>query len=117
MTNRTFDVDLPIGEEWENQFLGIMSGSQIECKLDRQARKTGNFYVEYESRGEPSGIATTEATWWAFGIENNNKDVETFVIASVPWLKAQLEKYVIVKGGDDDTSKGILIPIGRFLNQ
>lgn len=118
MPNPNFDVTLPIGQEWEKQFLGIMSGEQVECKLDRRARETGHFFVEFRCRGKDSGIKTTEATWWAFGIQNKDKDVETFVIASVPWLQAQLDKgYAIILGGDDKKSEGILIPIGRFLNR
>ena len=39
---------------------------RIEVKTDRRAAETGNVAVEVSLRGEPSGIVTTTATWWAF---------------------------------------------------
>ena len=33
----------------------------IEVKADRQTRNTNNIFIEYECRGKPSGISTTQA--------------------------------------------------------
>ena len=119
MPHYNFDLDFPLGEEFEQQFLGIMSGGHIECKRDYLTHKWGNVFLEYESRGKPSGIATTEAMWWVFGICNKNGDVETIVMASTEWLKSAQKnpKYRHTSGGDEGSSMGVLIPVGEFANR
>lgn len=43
----------------------------IEVKSDRATHKTGNVVIENKYGGEPSGIETTKATWWAYITKNN----------------------------------------------
>ena len=70
--NNDFRYDLKIGQGAEN-FLGkLLEGDNIEVKMDRIAHKTGRIFVEYESRGKPSGISTTEADYWCSIIGSNN---------------------------------------------
>ena len=38
----------------------------MEVKYDDMVIDTGNFAVEFESRGNPSGIKTTHSDFWAF---------------------------------------------------
>lgn len=112
---KKFDLDLRAGEDWEHSFLGLLVNSKVECKCDRLTRQTGNLFVEYRCRGERSGLATTEAAWWVIGIEGPTGEVETAVLASVPWLKAVCGVLYragrIVRGGDDNASEGVLLPI------
>ena len=42
------------------------NGVAYEVKADRRACGTGNFAVEYECGGKPSGIETTQADVWIF---------------------------------------------------
>jgi len=40
-------------------------GIGIEVKDDsRYSSSTGNFFIEYEFNGKPSGISATQAQWW-----------------------------------------------------
>ena len=44
----------------------------MEVKYDDMCLDTGNFAVEFESRGKPSGIKTTKSDLWAF-VDKKNK--------------------------------------------
>jgi len=120
MFSKFYDIDLPGGQEWESFFYNIIASGKIECKRDKLAYKTGNIFVEYECRGSPSGIAITEAEWWAIGIDNEKGDIETAIMASVPWLKQTCRKYLDtprdVSGGDNGLSRGIILPLKEFRN-
>ena len=108
--NSDFKYDLEVGQVEEKMLAQILSGSTIEVKRDFLAHRTGNVLVEYESRGKPSGIATTQAKHWAFILEN-----ETVVIIRTDRLKdkcrAEFQSGRIASGGDSDTSKGVLLPV------
>ena len=39
---------------------------KIEVKQDKKSNYTGNFVVETEFNGKPSGVSTTEADYWVF---------------------------------------------------
>ena len=43
----------------------------IEVKSDRATHKTGNVVIENKYGGEPSGIETTKAAWWAYITKDN----------------------------------------------
>ena len=58
--NNDFKYDLVVGELKESELSDILSNSKIEIKYDLMAHKTGNVFVEYESRGKPSGISKTQ---------------------------------------------------------
>ena len=112
--NNDFRFDLLVGNEVEGQLGLILNGKRIEVKSDKRAHKTGQFFVEYESRGKRSGIATTQADYYCFEVKG------IFILVSVPTLKIIARKYIgterDVKGGDSNTSKGILLPILDLLN-
>ena len=111
--NSDFKYDLKFGVvEGESWFHNIVSNSKVEVKTDRLTEKTGNVYIEYESRGKPSGIVTSQADYWVYKID----EVGFAIIFEVEILKAKLRKYYtdgmyLKKGGDNDTSKGFLVPI------
>jgi len=44
----------------------------IEVKFNSMFLKTGNFAVEFECRGKPSGINTTKSNYWVF-VDSNDK--------------------------------------------
>ena len=107
--NNDFKYDLALGQLGEGWLGHLLSSKTIEVKFDFGCYRTGNFYIEYESRGKKSGIATTEATHWAFIIE----DIESIIIIETERLKRLAREYYhnSVKGGDNNTSKMVLIPI------
>ena len=111
--NSDFKYDLRVGQVAEEQ-LAFLLGCKIEVKNDQKAHITGNVFIEYESRGKRSGIATSEAEYYCIVILNR------FIILPKDELKAICRKYIgtnrDVLGGDNNTSKGILLPIKDLIS-
>tara|TARA_Y100000401_G_scaffold116906_1_gene123910 strand:+ start:3972 stop:4346 length:375 start_codon:yes stop_codon:yes gene_type:complete len=112
--NSDFKYDLQLGQLGEKHLGNILDNQKVEVKTDYQASDTGNLFIEYFSRGKESGIITTEATWFAFIVSN-----EKIILVSTNKLKKLCRPYLNtkrdVKGGDDNTSQGILLPIKDLL--
>jgi hypothetical protein len=118
MTN-TFDIDLEYGHVGEKQLANILSSCKIEVKTERDIWKsTGNIAIEYKSRGKFSGIAITEADYWATILKDGDK-IASIILTPVPILRALYVKYLytgrMVLGGDNKTSEIVLIPINEIL--
>lgn len=82
----------------------------LEVKTDYQWDKTGNVAVEYESRGKASCVCTSIADYWCYTLGNDlcfikRADLIRNIISS---------NYRKVSGGDDYTSRLVLIPLERF---
>ena len=107
--NSDFKFDLEVGQVKEKELGEIFNNKKIEVKYDLQALNTGNVYVEYESRGKSSGISTSQAEFYCFAFG------DTFHLIETKLLKSRCRKYINTKrdkrGGDNNTSKGILLPI------
>lgn len=112
----SFYYDLDFSEKAEDHLNQIFSdGKKIEVKYDRMAHLTGNVFVEVYSRGKESGITTTQANYWIFIIDKKDYGI----IINVKKLK-ELCRIVFQTdgfryGGDNNTSKGILLPIKLIL--
>jgi hypothetical protein len=108
-----FDINLLEGKVSESELSDILR--TVEVKKDYKTHKTGNIAVEFESRGKPSGIATTEAEWWAFVLVNKDFDNTMIMLFKTGNLMKACRKYINtnrdVYGGDDDTSRMILLPL------
>ena len=111
--NSDFRYDLKVGQVAEQALAAIFEGKKVEIKRDRKARLTGNIFVEYQSRGKPSGISTSEADYWCFVVE------ETFILLTAQRLKEIVETLKGTDkertGGDNNTSCGVLIRISDIL--
>jgi O-acetylhomoserine/O-acetylserine sulfhydrylase-like pyridoxal-dependent enzyme len=114
--NNDWRYDLKLGQKGENLLAHILllKGDTIEVKTDFQAQETGNVFVEYKSRDALSGISTSTATFWAFVISN-----EQIVIIESKKLKkiCKIKGLKRVKGGDENTSEGILVPVCQLLSK
>ena len=112
--NNNFKYDLEVGQVAENWLAEILQGKKIEVKRDLQAHKTGNIFVEYESRNKPSGLATSQADYYCYFLSD-----EHFVIIESDRFKKICRSFINTKrdirGGDSNTSKGILLPINCLL--
>ena len=115
--SRSFKHDVKVGqvgEDWAKEFF---SGEfKLEVKFDSMAHISGNLFIEYSSRGKPSGIAATDAEYYSYIIPEFNYAI----ILNVENLKERLRYYYkhnmyIRNGGDDDTSVGFLVPIQELL--
>ena len=111
--NNDFKYDLKVGQAKEEELGKIFNDKKVEVKYDLQALKTGNVYVEYYSRGKKSGISTSEAEFYCFAFG------DTFHLIETKLLKSRCRKYIKTnrdkRGGDSNTSKGILLPITELL--
>ena len=107
--NNDFKFDLQIGQLKEKELGCILDSKKIEVKHDLQALQTNNVYVEYYSRGKPSGISITKSDYYCFCFG------KTFHLIDTQTLKDRCRKYLGTEreksGGDSNTSKGILLPI------
>ena len=112
--NSDVRYDLKVGQVAEQALAAIFEGKKVEVKRDRKARLTGNVFVEYESRGKPSGISTSEADYWCFVVE------ETFILLTADRLKEIVDPLKGSdkerRGGDNNTSVGVLIRITDLIN-
>ena len=105
-----FEKDLTYGKKHEK--LVMKSLENFELKTDRMAHRTGNVYVEFQSRGKDSGIRVSKSDTWIFKIQNS-KDQHLFSIhIPLTRLKKLVSKnYRVVPGGDNLTSRGYLVPL------
>lgn len=107
--NNDFKYDLKVGQVKEKELGEVFKSKKIEVKYDLKALNTGNVYVEYSSRGKPSGISTSEADYYCFCFG------DTFHLISLSKLRRRCRIYIDTNrdrlGGDSNTSKGILLPL------
>jgi hypothetical protein len=114
----SFDLDLKYGQIGEESLAKILAG-KIEVKTERGTWKsTGNIAIEYMSRGKNSGLLVTEADHWCT-ILMDGDIIVNIVITPVKQMKKLFIKYFRlgskVSGGDNNTSKLVLIPLSEIL--
>ena len=104
---KKFDLDLQYGEVREDKIADMLQNKKIEVKRDLKAKETGNIFIEYESRGKPSGLASTQSDFYCFVVE------DLHIMLPTSQLKDIARSYIgtgrDVRGGDNNTSKGILL--------
>jgi len=118
-----FDIDLDFGLIHEDKVRDIFQGKgSIEVKTERDMwSMTGNMAVEIAYKGKPSGITITDAEWWChlFTIDGEIKFMITIEVDELKNRIKQLAKtnsVKIVKGGDNDESEIILVPIRKLVD-
>lgn len=111
--NADFSYDLAVGQMSEKALGDIFENRTVEVKADLKAKATGNLFIEYESRGKPSGIATSEADYWCFDIGHLFILIETEELKQIvrPLLGTSADK----RGGDNNSSKGVLLPLTELI--
>ena len=115
--NKNFKYDLKFGEIREQKISDILLNEKIEVKTERGMwQDTGNIAVEIAYRGKPSGLASTEATYWLHILERDGEEFASFLFP-VEVLKKRVKEMHshssvrTVMGGDDNQSKLALVPI------
>ena len=112
--NSDFRHDLEVGQLSEKFLANLLENRTIEVKRDFLAAKTGNVFVEYESRGKPSGIATSTADYWAFVLDD-----ERIIMIPRGLLKVMareaFEADRLATGGDSNTSRGVLVRVRELV--
>ena len=100
---KSFEIKKGFFKEYDIIFeLEEQKELKVEVKADRRTKQTGNMVIEYESRGKPSGITTTEADKWVYFVDGTD---DVYIIPT-KILKKKIEKLKPpkVKGGDNYTS-------------
>lgn len=115
--NPDFDLCLEFGEKYENEFQKIAQGKKIEVKTDRITQRTGNVFIEYESRGKDSGLTTTKADYWVYCLWTEIRKKQTYIFVPTDRLKKIIKQgnYKETRGGDRLSSKGYLVPKADLL--
>lgn len=112
--NSDFRYDLKVGQVAEKKLASMLQSQKIEVKRDFRASRTGKVFVEFFSRGKPSGVSTTEADYWAF--MTSDESVVILPTARLKELvKEAIQKGDVKRGGDKNTSKGAIIRIERLV--
>lgn len=129
--NNDFKYDLALGQLGEGWLGHLLSSKTIEVKFDFGCYRTGNFYIEYESRGKLSGLATTQADYWFLiaasekgqRLKTDMTDIDGSDVLHAILIPTERLKYLCktkhyktaVAGGDNNTSLGILIKAKELL--
>jgi hypothetical protein len=88
----------------------LLLQTSVEVKNDRMAARTGNIAFETHYRGQPSGLLTSGAGYWAVVVD------ETAFIARTDALLryVQAHDFKEVQGGDQRASTLRLMPIDKL---
>lgn len=114
--SNSFYYDLDFAEKAEDWVKAIFTnGFKIEVKYDRMAHLTGRIYVEVYSRHKPSGISTTQAHYWIFVIDKKDYALIVNTEKLKELCRLAYQVHGLTKGGDENTSQGILIPINQII--
>lgn len=117
--NTDFRYDLKLGELREKELSDIFTNKKIEVKTDLFYQTSGNIYVEFQSRGKLSGLSTSEADYYCYILPKGNRC--SYHLFESKQFKTALKQAVrdgratIKTGGDNGTSKGILIRFETLL--
>lgn len=103
-----FEARKSTDRSWDLEFNHGSILYKVECKKDRLAPITHNFYFETSYCGQPSGIAKSVADYWLHG----EADLRVLL-----FRVNELRKYLntqplqrVEGGGDNASSSGILLP-------
>lgn len=113
--NKKFDIQLKQGQKLEEQLEAFFTGQSIEVKSERYIWEiTGNLFIEYEYKSQPSGIAVTTSDYWALCLVRDEQLMQMYILPT-DTLRRITRRYWDtdrnVIGGDLKKSKGILVPI------
>lgn len=121
--DKKFDFQLDKGQLAERQLAAIITelGTKVEVKRESYHwQRTGNIAIEYEYRGKPSGILTTEAEWWAHCLVNSSEEMVAVLLIPTKILRGiardTLERGAVI-GGDDNMSRMVLIDLNRVMDK
>lgn len=117
---KKFDLQLSQALIDEQRLADIFSHARIErVELKSESyqwERTGNICIEFESRGRPSGIATTEADYWVHELK---RDGETLVYLMFPIERlkqlCRQSGRVVHGAGDDDAQSAVILPLSEIL--
>ena len=104
------------GEKLASDLLCLpVNTAKVEVKRDRKVSETGNLAIEISLAGEPSGLMTSGAHWWAFVLSGDAFNDEIIIFVETQRLKNMVGKLFelngSVSGGDGCQSQLVLVPL------
>ena len=115
-----FDIDLSLGEKYEDSLAQLLTIAKVEVKAEIDKwRETGNIAIEIRHNGKLSGLSVTKADHWCQVLAYKN-EIKMVLIFPVKEIKRVLKELVankeakIVMGGDNNKSQLVLIPLGKL---
>lgn len=117
-TLSSFDLDFRYGYAGEQLVEELLTnGKTVEVKRDRRWHETGNLYIEVEcwynstQSWQASGIAVTEADYWAFVLEESVLMIPTInVIQAINQYGREINCEI-----PPNKSRGFLITVNDLL--
>jgi hypothetical protein len=117
-TLSSFDLDFRYGYAGEQLVEELLTnGKTVEVKRDRRWHETGNLYIEVEcwynstQSWQASGIAVTEADYWAFVLEESVLMIPTLnVIKAINTYGREINCEI-----PPNKSRGFLITVNDLL--
>lgn len=91
-------------------------GYTIEVKFDIKSKLTDNIAIEYEYNRKPSGIAKTKAIEWIhiYYMDDGWVFSRLKIHTLKEYLRSNWKYFKKLEGGDNNSSKIVLIPIDDF---
>lgn len=117
MKNSSWDLDYRDGLEGESLIADLLHLDTVEVKKDRRWVETGNIYIEtecyYQKEDEwrPSGIRVSEATHWAFVLEDMSLIIERYRLIDAVHERGK----PITCNIPPNPSRGYLINVGTLI--
>ncbi len=84
------------------------SENGVEFKFDRKQHETGNWFVEAENRGMPSGIAITKVRFWVM-----QSPSDSLFVPPAPLREFIEHKKLLLVSGPEN-SRGYLVNAAEF---
>jgi hypothetical protein len=118
---KKFDLQLSQALIDERRLADIFAHSKIErVELKSESyqwERTGNICIEFASRGQPSGIAATEADYWVHELK---RDGETLVYLMFPIERLKSlcrtgNRRIVHNAGDDGAQSAVILPLSEVL--
>jgi hypothetical protein len=117
MKDSNWDLDYRAGLEGESKVADLLHMDTIEVKTDKRWVETGNLYIETEcwyvndDAWKPSGIRVSQATHWAFVLEDSVLIVPLHRLKEIIWESGR----PITCNIPPNPSRGYLITPGALM--
>jgi hypothetical protein len=115
-----FDIQLGAARDDEDRLAARLQNSSIELKTEfHDWDRTGNLFIEYFNRGQPSGIDATAADYWFHELLDRDGQTAAYIVVPTERLRRIVHDWkgtpADVCGGDGKLSRGIKLKLTNIL--